>query len=266
MQNSQIRDIDPTTRRLVDRCFSGEWCVQYRKANVKEETGREPEVDRQGSPGSHSVASAASTAPIPSTSKSSTLERQASGKIKTLKTSKSVENLKAKSKPPRPPRLGLSSLRRPSTDSAGSLPGIAAATTSASKRREQVRSGDLQNSFSTRQSERHHQNRSHGDSVYPSHPPLPRADSIGTGLDGLVSQPPPHPPSPASSLPTSSSFSSNSKTQSGTTHRRSAPPTPAKRRKPPAVPAERTNSGATITTIASSNATQSLRVTKGSEL
>lgn len=259
MENSQIRDIDPTTKRLVERCLNGEWCVHYRKAKVvKEETRGDVEGVRIGSPGSDSVASAAQTAPAPSTSKSSHLERHGSGKSKTLKMSKSVENLKAKSKPPRPPRPALNSMRPPSADSAGSLPGVAAATTSALKRKDQLRSGEFQGSFAAQQSERHHHNRS-GDRPLPA-----RADSLGTGVDGLALRS--HPlrsPSPNTSAV---SLNINSKPQPGTTQRRSAPPAPTKRRKPPAVPTEKTNSGATITPIASSNSSQTAKVTKTSGL
>jgi hypothetical protein len=258
MENSQIRDIDPTTKRLVERCLSGEWCDQYRKPRaVKTEVRRDAEG---GKDRSDSVASTAQTAPVPSTSKSSQLERQGSGRMKTLKLSKSVENLKGKSKPPRPPRSGLTSLRRPSTDSASSLPGVAAATTPVSKRRQPSRSGELQGSFAAQQAERHHQNRS-ADSLHP-HPTLAQ-----TGMDGLVSQP--HSPSSHNSLPaTPSAVSLNINPKSGTTPRRSAPPAPARRRKPPAVPqpAERTNSGATITAIASSNSAPTAKVTKSSGL
>jgi len=163
----------------------------------------------------------------------------------------------------------LAAMRRPSTDSTGSLPGIAAAATSASKRKDHLRFGDLQGSYVAQQSERHHPSR-HGDSSHP----LARAESLGPSLDSLTLQPqqPLHPPPSPNSLPANSSAGSlnnNPNGQSGTTHRRSAPPTPSKRRKPPAVPqqaTERTNSGATITAIASSNPTSIGKPTKSNSL
>jgi len=248
MENSQIRDIDPTTQRLVERCLGGEWCGQYRKPKVvKDEVRR---GDGNDSPGSNSVVSAAQTVPaMASTSKSTQLERQPSGKSKSLKLSKSVENLKGKSKPPRPPRSVLTGIRRPSTDSTSSLPGIASAKTPAPKRKDISRSGDFQSSFAAQQAERHHLSRN-TDSLYPP----PRSESLERGFDGLVIQSHTHPPSPLNSLQaTSASTSLNVNSKPGMPHRRSAPPTPAKRRKPPAVPSEKTNSGATITAIASSN-------------
>jgi hypothetical protein len=253
MENSQIRDIDPTTKRLVERCLSGEWCEQYRKPKVVRDDRRASDSGSPGSPGGESVAA---SAPVASTSKSTQLERQSSGKGKTLKLSKSVENLKGKSKPPRPPRSALSSIRRPSTDSTGSLPGIASAKTPVSKQKGPSRSADYQGSFAAQQTERHHQNRT-ADNLHPHHAP-PRSDSLDTGIDGLVSQSQTTP----NGLP--SSISEVSLIRPGTTHRRSAPPTPAKRRKPPAVPVEKTNSGATITAIASSNPVPTVKITKTS--
>jgi hypothetical protein len=249
MENSEIRDIDPTTKRLVERCLSGEWCNQYRKPKaVRDTVRRDAEVGREGSPGTDSVTSTAQAAPEPSTSRSSQLARQGSARTKALKTSRSVENLKGKSKPPRPPRSNVTALRRPSGDSTSSLPGVAATISPVSKRRDLSRSGEIQGSFAAQQAERYHEPRN-TESLRP-HPPV-RSDSLDACINGFVTQPHTHPPSPALSLPTPTSPVSlgvNPKP-----HRRSAPPAPAKRRKPPAVPAEKTNSGATFTAIASSN-------------
>jgi hypothetical protein len=267
MENSEIRDIDPTTKRLVDRCLSGEWCSQYRKPKaVRETVRRDAGIGREGSPGADSVISTAQAAPEPSTSRSSQLARQGSARTKTLKTSRSVENLKGKSKPPRPPRSNVTALRRPSGDSTNSLPGVATTISPVSKRRDLSRSGEIQGSFAAQQAERYHPPRN-TDSFRP-HPP-PRSDSLDTGIDGFVTQPYTHPPSPALSLPTpTSAVSLGVNPKPETTHRRSAPPAPAKRRKPPAVPlpAEKTNSGATFTAIASSNPMPTVKVMKSSSL
>ena len=171
-------------------------------------------------------------------------------KKRSIKSSKSVENLKVKGKPPRPPRNkdnGKDRLQglKSSNESAMSLPGAASA-----KRKE-----PLSNSSS-----RHHSSNS-------LPPPTPsRSGSLpSTGIDFILS---------ADSLlqDTASLSLSDSPQPNSKQHRRPAPPAPAsKRRKPPAVPIpvalERTNSGATITTIASSNnPVSAMKVMKTSSL
>jgi hypothetical protein len=184
MENSEIRDIDPTTKRLVERCLRGEWCAQYRKPKaVRDTLRRDAEVGREGSPDADSVTSTAQAAPVPSTSRSSQLARQGSARTKTLKTSRSVENLKGKSKPPRPPRTNMTVLRRPSGISMSSLSGVAgvAGTISPiSKRRDLSRSGEIQCPFAAQQAERYHQPRN-TDSLRP-HPPA-RSDPLDTSID-----------------------------------------------------------------------------------
>ncbi|KAF7972718.1 hypothetical protein HWV62_17174 [Athelia sp. TMB] len=257
MQNAQIRDIDPTTKRLVERCLSGDWCVQLRKAKAK---APEDAHARVGSPGIDSVLATSAQQSLnlgPSASESTPhvhLERQPSGKKKTLsltlKPSKSVENLKAKSKPPRPPRSAMENLRRPSNESASSLPGVASATTLAgapSKRREREppRSANIDASFAQAQGSGYVHR--HNQAQWPV-----RADS----LDGLS---PTHlVPVMSLSGPSSSSVELvETQTTNSPTKRRPPPAAPPKRRKPPAIPSavprvERTNSGAIITSIASS--------------
>ncbi|KZP21324.1 hypothetical protein FIBSPDRAFT_788413, partial [Athelia psychrophila] len=234
MENAQIRDIDPTTKRLVERCLSGDWCVQLRKPKIK--TPEEIAQSRVGSPGIDGVLAASAQQALnlgPSALDSIPhvhLERQPSGKKKTLsltlKSSRSVENLKLKSKPPRPPRSALEGLRRPSTESASSLPGVASATTPTA-------------------SGHHHRH---------NHVQMPaRADS----LDGIS----PTNPGLSFALPAASNSSVTlieaRNAASSPTKRRPPPAAPPKRRKPPAIPTaaprvERTNSGAVITSIASS--------------
>lgn len=253
MQNSQIRDIDPTTKRLVERCLSGEWCVQYRKSKDVEKQEIRCDVDggRVASPGSDSITAAMQMASGPSATISVQVERAASVKKKGMKLSRSVENLKENSKPPRPPRSALDGLRRPNINntSASSLPGGATATTSQPKWREAPWSGGLETtSFSAQQAPRHY----HHDNGLYVHPQPVRADSLDATVNGRTPNRYARAPRSSDSVPTSSSVGNLSlkpEPHSGTAHpsRRSAPPTPPKRRKPPAIPAERTNGGATIT-------------------
>lgn len=106
MDNADIRDIDPTTKRLVERCLGGEWCVQYRKV-PKEKLVRETDRDsgyqsqaRAGigmapSPGIESVASGSGS----NTPNALFLESRSIpplSKKRSIKTSKSVENLRGR--------------------------------------------------------------------------------------------------------------------------------------------------------------------------
>ncbi|OSX58404.1 hypothetical protein POSPLADRAFT_1049601 [Postia placenta MAD-698-R-SB12] len=119
VENETIHDIDPTTKRLVARCLSGDWCVQFRKTLS---VGAPPRVDSPSSVMSepHGMAAYA--------------ERARSGSIrgKNYKASRSAENLLnlGHARGPSQGRHGpLDGLRQPSADSTSSLP--KAATTSA---------------------------------------------------------------------------------------------------------------------------------------
>ncbi|PIL30535.1 hypothetical protein GSI_07235 [Ganoderma sinense ZZ0214-1] len=67
IENEKIRDVDPTTKRLVHRCMNGEWCVQFRKGPitpVQQYESRkmsifEEDVRRKSSPGLDAVSAAA---------------------------------------------------------------------------------------------------------------------------------------------------------------------------------------------------------------
>jgi len=163
------------------------------------------------------------------------LEASGSNKLtKTLKYSKSVENLSGRLDTPRQPlRSPLDQVRRPSNASVTSLPGIMSSSSKAptappSKKR------------STSAADNH------------NYPPL-RHSSLDTSEQELHhfnhTQPPASPsrlPLPSSPIPPKVEDSS-SVTQSRRRH-----PPPPKRRKPPAIPIGHTNSGATITSIKSS--------------
>ena len=229
--------------------------MQYRKAprETNGDSGYQSQVGTRVVPGSglESVASGSgSNTPNALFLKSRSLPPLS--KKRSIKSSKSVENLKAMAKPPRPPRNKdngkdrLEGLKRGSNESAMSLPGPTMA-----KRKEQ-----LSNSSS---SERHHLSNSL------SLPTPSRSDSLpSAGIDFL--------PSASSLLQDTASLSLSDPPQSHSNskqHRRPAPPAPGpKRRKPPAVPVpvalETTNSGATITAIASSNPASAVNVMKTS--
>lgn len=250
--NSGIRDVSSTTRRLVERCLSGDWCVQLRKmpSPVRPADPMSDDDTRRGSGSSEASARTHSMA-MPSMSASAQLERSASGKYRTLKSSKSVEFIKGYSATQQPAtRSALDTVRRPSNASSINLVASATAPTSHTltlpTRKGSANSGPIDGSFADR-----HRVPSHNGGLSPpaSHfVPAAVASSLST------SSLPAMPPSPTASI--------QFKVHPPAPQRRSAPPPPPKRRKPPAIPATRTNGGATITTIRSSAVSSPLAKTK----
>ena len=272
VEHPEIRDVSATTRRLVERCLSGEWCVQLRKGAAGKLAIAD--LDRTSSPSNDQVAKQEYLAPP-------TFERHGSLK-KSNKSSRSVENLRTlvpASGGGGVVHKGLEALRRPNNDSVLSLPGVVVATSTSSKRRDRINSTDLgQRANNNRYEERQ---REKDGPISPI-----RANSLGTGVDGIVSpyhqhpsafplssttttaSPPLSPASVMSSQSVLSTMSANAIAPPGTVNataqkppqRRSAPAPPPKRRKPPAVPVTlgQTNGGATITTIKSSTSTPML--------
>ncbi|KAG1737559.1 uncharacterized protein EDB91DRAFT_1140617 [Suillus paluster] len=220
IQNGNIRDINPTTKRLVERCLGGEWCVQLRKTTHDKEALKRQGDFRHSSPSHDVIASTtqdnvSSRAPTSPDVEHNSASKTLSSKSKVLKHSRSVESIHVPTSPRLPSlRSATDKFMRSSTDSATSL---AAATTPAPRRREKASSVDDVTV-----------------TLYPE--------------KGALVQQPRH-PSPSSSLPPATSV--NRKV------RRPAP-APPKRRKPPPVPVGTTNSGATITAIATSASTPSL--------
>jgi hypothetical protein len=107
--NDKIRDINPTTKRLVERCLGGDWCVQLRKSTPTPSTP----VDfmREDSPG-------------PTAMPDNHLLGPNNTKQKSLKSARSVENFRP---PPVDDRRG-NPVRKASTDSSSSLPNVAVAS------------------------------------------------------------------------------------------------------------------------------------------
>jgi hypothetical protein len=237
VENARIRDVNPTTKRLVERCLGGDWCVQFRKAQPPEHA-----PNHHGTPTSDTSPKSPNPMGVSSVAASAQLQRSGS---KTLKSSKSVEHLKGRSEQiPRAPRSALDNIRRPSNASSISLSGVANAvvprtvdpSTSMPKRKGTIFSEQGDAHFS----HRHHPS-PHGEAEFHKHhhqliSPVSLNPSLPTLMDGV---PPGHAPP-----------------------RRSAPPPPPKRRKPPAIPVGRTNGGATITTIRSSTISPLAKVTK----
>ena len=231
IQNGDIRDINPTTKRLVERCLSGEWCVQLR---TSKENKRPELCERVGSPSSESATSTTPTvnhlsaSAEPSMSTALNLERSAStSKSRTLKTSKSVEFIKGGLQKEKRARLPTDRMRGPSNASSLNLAGATSTppsplSTSPTKRRELP---DL----------------AHTD------------DNFGLLPDRCLQTHDDRTPPSARSLPSPRIPDQNcvSPPAANTTHRR-PPPTPPKRRKPPAIPLGSPNGGTTMTAIKSS--------------
>jgi hypothetical protein len=230
IQNASIRDINPTTKRLVERCLSGEWCVQLKTSKHER---------RVGSPTSESAASAAHAlenlfaSAEPSMTTAINLERSTSisGKSKALKTSKSMEFKKDKAHHQKPVRSPVERIRRPSNSNSGllSLNGGATVSVPTSPLPRKCNSADVDGSFGVT-TIRHHPFQTH---------PMPQQ-----------SRPPIA--SPSISITSTASQEHVSPPAEQSRSRRPAPPAPTKRRQPPTIPSARTNGDASITTIRSS--------------
>ncbi|KAH0831200.1 hypothetical protein J3R83DRAFT_13779 [Lanmaoa asiatica] len=221
-QNANIRDINPTTKRLVERCLSGEWCVHLRKSSFDKDALNCQGSFRQGSP-SHDILASTTQASLHSQAATSIgSERRHDGaitplvKLKQIKPCRSVENIKSQSTKPPPSRSGSDEARRPCIESATSLGVVASITTNAPRWREKT--GSMDDDSLLQQAEKNLQLKHH------SHLP---------------------PSTVSSCIP--------STTSTATTKTRRPPPAPPKRRKPPSIPLGQTHGGALITAIASSS-------------
>ncbi|KIL66150.1 hypothetical protein M378DRAFT_433781 [Amanita muscaria Koide BX008] len=220
LSNSRIRDLNPTTQRLVERCLNGDWYVQFRKSRDSDSGRASPTSESSSSVLSPTVGSTA--APAAATH----LERTPSMRSKMLKMSRSVENLtKHMDQVLRTP---VDEIRRASNGSTHSLPSAVAA-------------GVVPPLPSIPQSGR----RKVPNGLNVSESTGPNGTYRSSGSIGLLS-----PTSPLA--PTSPALSEGSAGRVKT--RRPPPPAPPKRRKPPAVPVHGQNGGGvTMTTIRSSS-------------
>jgi hypothetical protein len=267
VENPEIREVSSTTKRLVERCLSGEWCVQHRTPGNVARVSAEPGLQRTASPSSDFVAAQSLTPKFLSTTVDPSLSRRRS-----LKGSRSAENLRGLATAnTKPASRALEAVCKPAKDSSLSLAVASQPNTPASH---------------------HHQSRAASETLgdkrladrrQPAHPlgmrevnaPV-RHNSLETGapmspVRALVTPPaPPSPLIPASvrssetRLPSrpASGTASGTSTASGTKKiQRRSPPPPPKRRKPPAVPMRlvgTSNSGAQIAAIASSTSAPAL--------
>ncbi len=250
LSNSRIREVNVTTKRLVERCLSGEWCTSLME--LRKEAGYG--IQRAGSPSSD-----ASTIVSPpgvvgmSMAAAQHLEVSGANKVmKNMKFSKSVENFGrsehlASSKSA--PRSAVDQERRASNSSVHSLPAfvssppssmnmavpsssIAAKKRSTSATTESLHSPSRHNSLPNPEGLTYHHHNPGLPSVHagisntnPKFVVALDVDNVTAAVDAIA--------------------------LNGQQPRRRPPP-PPKRRKPPAIPIGHTNSGATITSIRSS--------------
>lgn len=124
--NAEIRDIDPTTKRLVERCLGGDWCVQFQSAHPV------PLAARRGPYFAAAAAAVDSDLDSPTASQTDmriperrpSHRRAPSTRRGGLKNSRSAEQLSAATKPAESPapHRALDNLRRAANDSLSSLP------------------------------------------------------------------------------------------------------------------------------------------------
>ncbi|KAF8153062.1 hypothetical protein B0H34DRAFT_90295 [Crassisporium funariophilum] len=236
--NQRIRTVNPTTKRLVERCLSGDWCVQLME--LRKDAGYNDH--RVSSPSSDASTILSPAGALGPTSMQASMHLDVTGGnkvMKSLKYSKSVENLSARADPQtrQPLRSPLDQPRRPSNASIQSLPAFAANAAATSKilaapaaKRRSNSTAVVENAHSTR-----HNSLPHEGYHYHS-PPL---------------SPQPRPIPPTSPITVEEPLQSSTPEQTQP-RRRPPPPAPPKRRKPPAIPIGRTHGGATMTTIRSS--------------
>ena len=236
--NSKIREVNSTTKRLVGRCLSGDWCVQLRE--LRESAGYG--IQRVGSPSSET--SGTMLSPLGHIGAASTHPDISGNKVmNSLKHSKSVEHLSVRTEPstrqiPRSP-LDQVHTRRPSNSNASiqSLPTFASPTSpkvsmaTASKRRGTTIDGV--------QPARNNSLPHEAEPYFQRSPPLaPHTRPAPAVIAAAATHLSPH-------IAEGTSMQTQAR-------RRPPPPAPTKRRKPPAIPIGRTHGGATITTIKSS--------------
>ncbi|CAK5263278.1 unnamed protein product [Mycena citricolor] len=183
ISNAGVRDINPTTRRLVERCLSGDWCVHLRKSPPAEE-------GRRGS--------SEASAPQSHLHTPSPLDLQGR---RSLRSSKSVEFLPGAAAGQPASRSSTDAPRRPSNASSVNL--VASAVLPAPVRKGSAHSGIVDGS---------HANRHRAPSTHdPSASSMTVPSSIATSFSGSslpsspvhlqvhVTQPTPHrrtPPPP----------------------------------------------------------------------
>lgn len=267
-----IREVNSTTKRLVDRCLSGEWCVQHRTPHNVARVSAESGIQRTESPSCDRVAAQSLTPKLPSAPAPPCADPSISRR-RSIKGSRSAENLRGLAATNgKPASRGLEVLRKSVNDSSLHL-ASATPPPAATARRHRDRTGSetLANERSADPHPRPHspglrevslpvRHNSVGTLLHeptPASPLSPGGCALAVppaqpqlspmsvrSFDGRV------PPSPAGSAVSATSVASGTKKKV----QRRSPPAPPKRRKPPAVPMRvgMTNGGAEIAAIASS--------------
>ncbi|KAG1769817.1 hypothetical protein EDD22DRAFT_770686 [Suillus occidentalis] len=129
IQNGNIRDINPTTKRLVERCLGGEWCVQLRRTSHEKEVLKRQGDFRYSSPSHDIIASTTQDTISSRASMSPDVEHDSaskalSSKPKAMKHCRSVESIHSPTSPRLPsPRSAKTTYIRSSMDSTTSLAG-----------------------------------------------------------------------------------------------------------------------------------------------
>lgn len=240
--NSKIREVNPTTKRLVDRCLSGDWCVQLKE--LRESAGYG--TLRVGSPNSETSTLLSPPGNMGLTAASMQPDVTLGNKVaKSLKHSKSVEQLSIRAEPsarqiPRSP-LDQIQARRPSNASIQSLPVFVSPTSPKANTAPTPKRRSTSNTLVDGVQAPRHNSLPHDTEHYYQHSSPPHTQPTPLAVAAVAISTP--------SPPTIELEEPSTQTQP---RRRPPPPAPTRRRKPPAIPIGRTHGGATITTIRSS--------------
>ncbi|KAI0072901.1 hypothetical protein K474DRAFT_1678288 [Panus rudis PR-1116 ss-1] len=251
IENENIRDVNPTTKRLVQRCLSGEWCVQFRK-NHRALSDGATMVERVDSPGldTVSVTSAPQLGgtrihlepPAGAAGHSHGHGKPPPGKTKTLKSSRSAENLKLHPPPHRhrPAQLTDSFQQMGlGNGSSSSLPRVAETSTSSLKAPDRPHRTDSATAELPSSSMHERKSSVLEDTTVYTQEPLP----LGVDISSSTPEIRVFATSPISTMGENTSSSSSCSTNGAysASPTRRAPPAPPKRRKAPAIPSQATS-------------------------
>ena len=269
VEHPEIREVSSTTKRLVERCLSGEWCVQHRTPSNVARVAAEPGLQRTASPSSDFVAAQSPTPKFLSTTALSTADSSLPRR-RSLKGSRSAENLRGLATAnAKPASRVFESLCKSAKDSSLSLATASQPNAPASHHHAHPSRTASETLVDKRLADRRQP--AHAPGVREVNAPLCHnsleTESPMSPVRALVTLlPPPSPLVPASARSSDTRPparpAGGASAASGTKKiQRRSPPPPPKRRKPPAVPMRfvgTSNSGAQIAAIASSTSAPAL--------
>lgn len=275
ISHSSIREVNATTKRLVERCLSGDWCVQLRRVDS-------PGSDSSGlifgfpgridSPGVDSIASATRSefetpSPSPDVPRQPKPRERSQSHSNSVKTSRSVGNLRHAAHGSNGVRVKVNTAGHALTkqhSEAGStmslqdisaalppprtMPTSPSSLLSPSSSSKAVRSSSYPDPQSSLNSSLDQLSEACTPTTSSYHRKIPSneahataQDSLGTVVDSIVAPSPLRPPqgckpSSQSSSSESGSRSDHDRNSVVTKTRRAAPSPPQRRRKPPAIP------------------------------